>query len=408
MFADDAFGYDPETMAEALTESVQEISQNTIARTELLSRGLRPSSRRFSGKGGRPALEISDIELDTVSVESEEEEAEVPVSEAEVLSEAEASLESAPAAETQEAPTGEGRRLRTRRRRRSASGQITVVTDEPTTDADGTELPEGESTVGPEVGALVAAADTFGDAQTPVSTEPAGSAFEPESEPPVGSVLPVEADVEAIAEVQEALDALAELAPPPAPAEPKTIEITVSSPEPEAQAIADSGTQPLADSAGVTVEAVAPPLPEGAADLPTADPMGQPAVHAALEEGTTPKPKRRRPSRAKKAAPVEGESASTSPVVADMAEPVGAVPTDPVSSEVPPAVESLDITTEALPVGGSEASMTMDADAALATESTESVDSLPDAGTAPVTEAAPAKPKRRRAPRAKKTDTPSA
>ncbi|BCM91965.1 hypothetical protein IAD21_03844 [Abditibacteriota bacterium] len=360
VFADDAFGYDPEPMAQAQTDSAQEIAQNTIARTELLSRGLRPSSRRFSGRGGRPALEIGHIDIEDAPIEAEGED-EVPTTEVE--------SEDAVAVLGQETAAVAGRRLRTRRRRRSASGQITVVSDEAASITENDDEGE-ESTVGPEVAALVPAADTFGDTESPVSVEPVGTALESASEAPVGGVLPVEASDEAVAEVQKALDALE--ANVPASTEVEAVEV-----QPEGQ-----------DAfAGITVEAIAPELPAGSEEVATADPAGVPAVQATAEAPA--KPKRRRPSRSKKATPVE-ESA-TPPVVEAMASPG-----DAISSETPPAVDSVSITTEALPVGDSEP--TSGADAALATESTESVDALPGA------EAAPAKPKRRRPSRAKKTE----
>ncbi len=366
VFADDAFGYDPETMAQAKTDSAQEIAQNTIARTELLSRGLRPTSRRFSGRGGRPVLEIGDLEIEEAPLEAE---TEVEVEDEIPLSETEDSLD---AVETvvAEAPATQSRRLRTRRRRRSASGQITVVSDGAPSLNGGETL---ETTVESEEDDLIAAADTFGDSESLVSVEPVGTALESDSEAPVDAVLAIEAPVEAVAEVQTALDAL---------------EAASASTETEAvEATPEAGG--LAESEGVTVEALGPPLSEENAALPTADPAGVPAVQATSAEPT--KPKRRRPSRAKKTATVE--EAATPPIVADMASAE-----DAVTSEVPPAVESVSITTEALPVGNSEPSF--DADAALATESTASVDAI--------AEAAPAKPKRRRPSRAKKTETPPA
>lgn len=363
VFADGAFGYDPETMAEAQTESLQEIAQNTIARAELISRGLRPSNRRFSGKGGRPPLDLGDIsDFDDAPQELEAEtatEAEVEV----VSNEAEAVAEVA----AQEVPATEGRRLRTRRRRRSASGQITVVSDGVVpNDQDAPEFASDEASAEAETTGMVEAADTFGDSQSPISVEPIGTALESDTEAPVNGVLPVEAPTEAIAEVQTALEALEEIAPAAEATEPTAIEVTT-------------------ESEGVTVEAIAPALPEENAELPTADPAGVPAVQAEAQAEAPAKPKRRRPSRAKKA--VATEEAATPPIVEAMAEPG-----DAVSSEAAPPVDSVSITTEALPVGDTEP--TAGADAALATESTASIDTI--------AEATPAKPKRRRPSRAKK------
>ena len=417
VFADDAFGYDPELMSQALTESAQEIAQNTIARGELLSRGLRPSNRRFSGKAGRPALHIEDLELSADDLDeqvSSTETEETPVEATEAAPEASVEAEAPTDAAT------DNRRVRTRRRRRNAAGQITVVSDEPVAaEADG----DPASSTEPEAESLTPIANTGDDQSTieHVETGMTPTALEPDDETPVGGVLPVEADSEAISEVQTALAELEQFASSSSPSGAGTYEITVSS---EAPIVPEAPGGPkentlevvpdasLEASQGVTVEADAPALPEGADELQTADPMGVPAIQANAREQedaqaeVTPeptKPKRRRPSRAKvkkEAAPAESVSDQSEPVQPEPPS-IGAEALTPESLDQPEPtslVDAASIQIEALPPLTSEG--TGEADAALATESTESVDTI---GSDAPAEAAPAKPKRRRPSRAKKT-----
>jgi len=247
VFADDAFGYEPEAMADAKTDSVQEIAQNVIARSELLARGLRPSKRRFSGRNGRPLLEVEDAEPVEFDVQSEN----APEVEAqpEVASEAEA----APEVEAATTPT-ESRRLRSRRRRRNASGQITVVSDaeetavteavssdEPSENAHARNNSDGSDT--PDAQAIQDAIDDP-EANLQISHEPLG-----DEEAAVDAAEAVEAPYGAVAQIQTALD-----------------ELTATS------------TDAPDESKGLAVEAIAPALPPENAAIETADPMGVPAV----------------------------------------------------------------------------------------------------------------------------------
>ncbi len=271
VFADDAFGYDPEPMSVAMTESPSEIAQNTIARSELLSRGLRSSKRRFSGRGGRAPLDIGDVDSVAFDMEADGDEDDAPV--LEVVPEAPA--EEAPAPEAAAPPTGESRRLRSRRRRRSASGQITVVAEEPApVDFDSSAAADGNVTL------------EFSNAVPSDSDD----------EAPVEAAQGVEAPDEEMAEIQTALDE-----------------------------IKGAGAAPLGISEGVTVEVSAPALPEGTPEVEAADPAGIPAEAA--------KPKRRRPARARKAAPEAEAAPAEAP--APVESPAEVVSEPPVEAEAP-------------------------------------------------------------------------
>jgi len=285
VFADDAFGYEPESMAEAQTHSPQEIAQNVIARSELLSRGLRPSKRHFSGRSGRPFLEVEDTGTGELEAEPEVElQGEDNASQLEIVPEAEVA-----------APAAESRRLRSRRRRRSASGQITVVSEdaapaEATSDTAATESDAtnpGESNIeggafteegfSAEGGAISKNEANDGDGANPPGEVPVFDAGEDASignattlefsheplgddEAPVESAEAIEAPAGAVSEIQTALD-----------------ELTAPSTEPLDE-LKTSPVQVLDESKGVEVEAKVPALPESNAAMETADPMGVPAV----------------------------------------------------------------------------------------------------------------------------------
>ena len=347
VFSDDAFGYDPETMAQARTESPQEIAQNTIARSELLARGLRPSKRRFSGQSGRPTIAVKENERSSRPIEDDEEE----------VIEVEAEEVATPEVQIPIAPVAENRRLRSRRRRRSASGQITVVAEEAVpTEAPSDEAPSDLITEAEPV--AISSEETANDA-SPVGDGPDEEApreniaedakntdeselefshdlLNVEEESNVEVTEQVEAPEEAVADIQSALDEL------------------------------QSAASDLDESKGISVEADAPALPESSANVETSDPSGVPA-----------KAKRRRPSRSKKAAPVAETEAV--PVADDVQAEV---------AEAQPEVEA--------PVAETPVEVAIEAQAEVA----------PETQAEPV-EAAPAKPKRRRPSRAKKSDADS-
>ncbi len=347
VFADDAFGFDPEPMSQAMTTSPQEIAQNTIARTELLSRGLRPSNRVFSGRAGRPALDVDQMEPTSFEMDGDDE---TPETEIEVapLSEVEA-----PVVETAQAPAIDTRRLRSRRRRRSASGQITVVSDEATPDFDSTQA-QDESAPEAQISAPATqdevtpqAPDLSGNVTIEFSHEPLNATEESRVE----DAEQVEAPADAVSEIQTALDELSS----------ETGEPTQT-------------TEPLAPSKGVEVEADAPALPEGTPEVDASAPSGVP-----LAVSEAAKPKRRRAPRSKtKAAPVLAE-------------------------EIAPTPELTDIPAEDLPVFVEEVAAVQSAPEP---EVQAPVESATEAQieAAPEAETAPAKPKRRRPSRAKKTD----
>ncbi len=339
VFADDAFGYDPETMAQARTESLQEIAQNTIARSELLARGLRPSKRRFSGQSGRPLLDINESERASRPIEDDEEETfEVEAGEID------AGEVETPEIQTPVAPAAENRRLRSRRRRRSASGQITVVADETAPTESTTE--DTPSAISSDETANDASSVGDGPdeeapresiAQDAKNTDESELEFSHdllnvEEESNVEVTEQVEAPEEAVADIQSALDELQ-----------------------------GAENETLDESKGITVEADAPALPEASANVETSDPSGVPA-----------KAKRRRPSRSKKAA--LGAETEAVPVVDDVQAEV---------AEAQPEVE------------------------AQVAETPVEVAPEAQADIAPETEVAPAKPRRRRPSRAKKSDVDS-
>ena len=343
VFADDAFGFEPESMADAQTNSAQEIAQNVIARSELLARGLRPSKRHFSGRSGRPLLEVEDVEPAELELQAELDEA------PELELEPEVEIAGAPEVAAPEveaiAPTSESRRLRSRRRRRSASGQITVVSDteeaaskeavsndEPGEEAPARNNSDGEEVEAPSAQAIQTAIDDPANLQ--ISHEPLNA----EDESPVESAEAVEAPEGAVAQIQTALD-----------------ELNATSAEAPATSM-----EALDESKGVEVEAIAPALSEGVAEVETADPMGVPALA-----------KRRRSSRSK-AKTARVVDAETAPVT------TGADTIGEAQSNVP-AVEAPSEITSKAPVEA-----TLEA------------------------EAAPAKPRRRRPSRTKKSaDTPA-
>lgn len=367
VFADDAFGYDPESMEDAKTDSPQEIAQNTIARSELLSRGLRPSRRRFSGRNGRPLLDIQGSQF-----------AHVEMDEGEMPEEIQSAPEAAVEAESG-TPTAESRRLRSRRRRRNAAGQITVVSEETApapTDNDAAEGGATESTPS-EVAPIGDASSLETQSGPPVWNEDNPDADTTDEEPSVESAEKVEAPADAISEIQTALDELK-----------------------------SDDTQALDPSKGIEVEADAPALPEEIIEVETADPVGVPAVQA--------KSRRRRPSRSKSAAPnAEVEIASVEAQPSEAVAPVETSTSAPVEVEVttPPETEA------AAPQSGKrrrsanarsrQAATTSveaapEASDATAPEVETPVDSTPEVNSAPEAESAPTKARRRRPSRAKK------
>ena len=338
VFADDAFGFEPESMADAKTDSVQEIAQNVIARSELLARGLRPSKRRFSGRNGRPLLEVEDVEADYFDVQSEDALKLERQTEVETAPETEV----APEVEAASAPT-ESRRLRSRRRRRSASGQITVVsdteesapTDTISSDESSEDAPARNNSDGSESPDAQAIQDAIDDpeATLEISHEPLG-----DEEMRVDAAQAVEAPAQAVSDIQTALD-----------------ELTATSTDTR-----NDAPDTLDESKGIEVEAIAPALPPENAAIETADPMGVPAVA-----------KRRRSSRSK---------AKTSRVAEADAAPVA------------------DTSTEAQP-GAPEAETPAPVEVAAEVEAPTET----QVEAAPEVEIAPAKPRRRRPSRAKKT-----
>jgi len=285
VWADDAFGYEPEAMSEARTESAQEIAQNVIARSELLARGLRPSKRRFSGRNGRAPLDVRDMNADELEdTDIVDEGFDVPIEE-DVSNEPEAATQ---VTEAPAQPT-ESRRLRSRRRRRSASGQITVVAEEATPEEREVPLMESERQLIEDDATPTTLVDISPD--TPIEFSNAPFSDE-EGDPEVEDAQGIEAPDSEVATIQSALNQLA-----------------------GAQAeTPDTQSEPLDISKGVEVEASAPPLTPEQEAIDARSPMGNPAPEEAV------KAKRRRSSRSKKnttpaepeavAAPAEPEPAS--------------------------------------------------------------------------------------------------
>jgi len=281
VWADDAFGYEPEAMEEAKTDSPQEIAQNVIARSELLARGLRPSKRRFSGRNGRAPLEVRDMNADELEeADMGDEVFEAPIEEI-------VNIESEAVVETTEAPTQptESRRLRSRRRRRSASGQITVVAEEASsaeseTPSEEREVPlmESERQLIEDDVTPTALVDITPDTPIEFSHEPMS---DEEDAPQVEDAQGIEAPADEMAKIQSALNQL-------------------SATQTETS---DTQSEPLDISKGVEVEASAPPLTPEQEAIDARNPMGNPAPEEAV------KAKRRRSSRPKKTvAPAEPEA----------------------------------------------------------------------------------------------------
>jgi len=282
VWADDAFGYEPEAMAEARTESAQEIAQNVIARSELLARGLRPSKRRFSGRNGRTPLEVREMNADELEdADMGDEGFDVPVEEPSAPEpEAVLQIAEAPAQAT------ESRRLRSRRRRRNAAGQITVVAEdatpaEPETQAEEREVPlmESERQLLEDDATPTALVDISPDSPIEFSHEPLS---DEEGDPEVEDAQAIEAPADEMATIQSALNQLAGT-------------------QTEAT---DTQSDPLDISKGIEVEATAPPLSPEQEAIDARNPMGNPVPAEAIQA------KRRRSARSKKTSSAAPETAT--------------------------------------------------------------------------------------------------